>query len=103
MDNDMPSFFDRSVKPVINESSMNESFLNDELDHFEKLAQQNSIINSATSHKVGFTNNNSVLTFDSPPSDDAISLGDTIQLNALDIEDLDSSKPESVKLEFEEL
>jgi hypothetical protein len=103
MDNDMPSFFDRSVKPVMNESPMNESFLNDELDHFEKLAQQNSIINSATSHKVGFTNNNSVLTFDSPPSDDAISLGDTIQLNSLDIEDLDSSKPESVKLEFEEL
>jgi hypothetical protein len=92
-----------ALKPVINESSMNESFLNDELDHFEKLAQQNSIINSATSHKVGFTNNNSVLTFDSPPSDDAISLGDTIQLNSLDIEDLDSSKPESVKLEFEEL
>jgi hypothetical protein len=98
MDNDMPSFFDRPKEPVMNESS-----LNDELDHFEKLAQQNSIINSATTHKVGFTNNNSVLTFDSPPSDDAISLGDTIQLNALDIEDLDSSKPESVKLEFEEL
>jgi hypothetical protein len=112
MDDNMPSFFDRPtftptpLNPVMNGPVINEPFnsnLNDELDHFEKLAQQNSIINSATTHKVGFSDNNSVLTFDSPPSDDAISLGETIQLNALDIEDLDSSKPESVKLEFEEL
>ena len=114
MDDNMPSFFDRPTftpKPVINSPVMNSpvsnepfnSNLNDELDHFEKLAQQNSIINSATTHKVGFSDNNSVLTFDSPPSDDAISLGEQIQLNSLDIEDLDSSKPESVNLEFEEL
>lgn len=93
--NNMPSFFD---------TQNNTSELNDELDKFEKLAQQNTLINSATTHKVGFTNNNSVLTFESPPSEDAISLGEPVQLNSLEFEDLDLSKPaEPVKLEFEEL
>jgi hypothetical protein len=109
--NEMPSFFNSrpsfksnspsSVSSLPSEPSFN-SNLNNELDHFEKLAQQNTLINSTTSHKVGFSDNNSVLTFDSPPSDDAISLGEQIQLNSLEIEDLDF-KPESVKLEFEEL
>ena len=107
MNDDMPSFFD-SRRPLNSPSSVASgpspfnNNLNDELDHFEKLAQQNTLINSATSHKVGFSDNNSVLTFESPPSDDAISLGDPIQLNSLEFEDLDS-KPESLKLEFEEL
>ena len=92
----MPSFFDR--QPT------NE--LNNEIDKFEELAKENTILNS--SQKVGFTDKNSVLTFDSPPSDDAISLGDPVQLNTLDIEELDMSKPsekptEQVKLDFEEL
>ena len=94
--NSMPSFFDR--QPT------NE--LNNEIDKFEELAKENTILNS--SQKVGFTDKNSVLTFDSPPSDDAISLGDPVQLNTLDIEELDMSKPsekptEQVKLDFEEL
>jgi hypothetical protein len=95
--NDMPSFFE-------NKSNYNSNELNDEIDKFEKIAQQNTIINSATTHKVGFTNNNSVLTFESPPSEDAISLGEPLQLNELEFEDLDVSKTsEPVKLEFEEL
>ena len=107
MNDDMPSFFDsrrplNSPSSVASEPSPFNNNLNDELDHFEKLAQQNTLINSATSHKVGFSDNNSVLTFESPPSDDAITLGDPIQLNSLEFEDLDS-KPESLKLEFEEL
>lgn len=94
--NSMPSFFDR--QPT------NE--LNNEIDKFEALAKENTLLNS--SQKVGFTDKNSVLTFDSPPSDDAISLGDPVQLNTLDIEELDISKPdnkpsEQVKLDFEEL
>ena len=92
----MPSFFDR--QPT------NE--LNNEIDKFEELAKENTILNS--SQKVGFTDKNSVLTFESPPSDDAISLGEPIQLNTLEIEELDISKhtdkpSEQVKLDFEEL
>jgi len=94
MNDEMPTFF--NSRPAFDTN------LNDELDHFEKLAQQNTILNS--SPKVGFSNNNSVLTFESPPSDDAISLGETVQLNTSEFEDLELSKPaESVKLEFEEL
>jgi hypothetical protein len=94
--NSMPSFFDR--QPT------NE--LNNEIDKFEELAKENTLLNS--SQKVGFTDKNSVLTFESPPSDDAISLGEPIQLNTLEIEELDISKPsdkpsEQVKLDFEEL
>ena len=111
---EMPSFFGSNVNSSnvnnsnfnssnVNNSNFNSSNnLNNELDHFEKLAQQNTIINSATNHKVGFSENNSVLTFDSP--EDSISLGEPVQLNSLEFEDLDLSKPaESVKLEFEEL
>ena len=94
--NSMPSFFDRQPS--------NE--LNNEIDKFEELAKENTILNS--SQKVGFTDKNSVLTFDSPPSDDAITLGDQVQLNTLDIEELDMTKPdnkpnEQIKLDFEEL
>jgi hypothetical protein len=53
---------------------------------------------------VGFSEQNSVLTFESPPNDDIISLGDEVSLTNLGFEDLDLSKPsESVKLDFEEL
>ena len=53
---------------------------------------------------VGFAEQNSVLTFESPPNDDIISLGDELPLNNLGFEDLDLSKTsDAVKLEFEEL
>ena len=53
---------------------------------------------------VGFTDKNSVLTFESPPNDDIISLGDELPLNNLGFEDLDLSKSsDAVNLEFEEL
>ena len=53
---------------------------------------------------VGFTEKNSVLTFESPPNDDIISLGDELPLNNLGFEDLDLSKSsDAVNLEFEEL
>lgn len=96
--NNMPSFFDKS------------SELNNEIDKFEKIAQENTVINSVTNNtpRVGFTEKNSVLTFESPPSEDSVSLGDTIQLNTLEIEDLeplksDNKPSEQIKLDFEEL
>ena len=53
---------------------------------------------------VGFTDKNSVLTFESPPNDGIISLGDELPLNNLGFEDLDLSKgSEPIKLDFEEL
>jgi hypothetical protein len=95
--NNMPSFFDKS------------NDLNNEIDKFEKLAQENTIINSVTNNspRVGFTNQNSVLTFDSP-SEDSVSLGEPIQLNSFEIEELEPSKNETkpseqIKLDFEEL
>lgn len=76
--NDMPSFF--NVQTQMNE--------------MEKTIKPS----------VGFADKNSVLTFESPPNDDFISLGDELPLNNLGFEDLDLSKSsEEVKLEFEEL
>lgn len=102
--NNMPSFFDKSTE------------LNNEIDKFEKIAQENTVFNSSvttplnnsfTSPRVGFTDQNSVLTFESPPSEDSVSLGDHIQLNTLEIEELEPSKTENkteqIKLDFEEL
>ena len=51
-------------------------------------------------HKVGFSGNDSVLTFES--TNDMVSLGDVLPTNSLGIEELDMSS-EPIKLEFEEL
>ena len=51
-------------------------------------------------HKVGFSGNDSVLTFES--TNDMVTLGDVLPTNSLGIEELDMSS-EPVKLEFEEL
>jgi len=50
-------------------------------------------------HKVGFTGNDSILTFES--TNDMVSLGDVLPTNSLVVEDLE--RPESIKLDFEEL
>lgn len=81
-DNDMPSFFSNSNN------------LQSQMNQMEKEIKPS----------VGFTDKNSVLTFESPPNDDAISFGDELPLNNLGFEDLDLSKSsEPIKLEFEEL
>jgi len=51
-------------------------------------------------HKVGFSGNDSVLTFES--TNDMVSLGDELPTNSLGIEELDMSA-EPIKLDFEEL
>ena len=83
-DNDMPSFF----------SNSNSNNLQSQMNQMEKEIKPS----------VGFSDKNSVLTFESPPNDDIISLGDELPLNNLGFEDLDLSKSsEPIKLEFEEL
>ena len=97
----VPSSFNPPNVPNLNfnKQPMNDN-LNNEIEEFEKIAQQNTLINS--SPKVGFTDNNSVRSFESPPSEDTISLGDVV--TNLEFEELDLSKPsEAVNLEFEEL
>jgi hypothetical protein len=99
-DNDMPTFF--------GSSQSSKSDLNSSIDDFEKLTQQNTVLNT---QKVEFSEKNSVLTFESQKEDDEepMSLGDVVPLNNLEFEDLDSTMaPESkksdvVNLEFEEL
>ena len=63
-------------------------------------------------HKVGFAENNSVLTFESEKDvdSDSLSIGEKIPLNNFDFEDLDlnlnsnlSKKEDKVQLDFEEL
>lgn len=78
--NDMPSFFNNNLQSQMNQ------------------------MEREIKPSVGFSEQNSVLTFESPPNDDIISLGDEVSLTNLGFEDLDLSKPsESVKLDFEEL
>ena len=99
-DNDMPTFF--------GSSQSSKSDLNSSIDDFEKLTQQNTVLNTP---KVEFSEKNSVLTFESQKEDDEepMSLGDVVPLNNLEFEDLESTMaPESkksdvVNLEFEEL
>ena len=69
---------------------------------FESSTSQPSTSQPSTSPKVGFSDKNSVLTFETP-NEDIISLGDEIS-GGLDFEDLDLSKStEVVELKFEEL
>jgi hypothetical protein len=96
----MPTFF--------GSSQSSKSDLNSSIDDFEKLTQQNTLLNTP---KVEFSEKNSVLTFESHKEDEEepMSLGDVVPLNNLEFEDLESTMaPESkkldvVNLEFEEL
>jgi hypothetical protein len=102
VDNEMPTFFGSPKQPE------QKSDLNSSIDDFEKLTQQNTLLNTP---KVEFSDKNSVLTFESQNEDDSspISLGDMVPLNNLEIEDLDSGsmpeqkKSDAINLEFEEL
>ena len=99
-DNDMPTFF--------GSSQSSKSDLNSSINDFEKLTQQNTLLNTP---KVEFSEKNSVLTFESHKEDESepMSLGDVVPLNNLEFEDLESSiapetkKSDVVNLEFEEL
>ena len=84
---EMPSFF-RSSK--MNESSNN----------FQATSFNEPPKSVQAPHKVGFSGNDSVLTFES--TNDMVSLGDVLPTNSLGIEELDMSS-EPIKLEFEEL
>jgi hypothetical protein len=76
----------------------------DNMPSFFNVQSQMNDMEKSLKPSVGFAEKNSVLTFDSPPNDDIISLGDELPLNNLGFEDLDLSKgSEAVKLEFEEL
>ena len=102
VDNEMPTFFGSPKQPE------QKSDLNSSIDDFEKLTQQNTLLNTP---KVEFSDKNSVLTFESQNEDDSspISLGDMVPLNNLEFEDLDSGsmpeqkKSDAINLEFEEL
>ena len=111
---EMPSFF-RSSKmnepPKMNESSnsFNEpprpSFqppkMNESLNSFnEPPSFQQKIPSFNAPNKVGFSGNDSVLTFES--TNDMVSLGDELPTNSLGIEELDMTA-EPIKLDFEEL
>ena len=88
LNDNMPSFFNNS------NSNFKSNNLQSQMNQMEKEIKPS----------VGFSDKNSVLTFESPPNDDAISFGDVLPLNNLGFEDLDLSKgSEPVKLEFEEL
>jgi hypothetical protein len=78
--------------------------MNDNMPSFFNVQTQMNEIEKTIKPSVGFAEKNSVLTFESPPNDDIISLGDELSVNNLGFEDLDLSKgSEEVKLEFEEL
>jgi hypothetical protein len=110
---EMPSFF-RSSKmnepPKMNESlnSFNEPVRNVQPPKMNEIPNsfnetpnfQQKISSFNPPNKVGFTGNDSVLTFES--TNDMVSLGDELPTNSLGIEELDMSS-EPIKLEFEEL
>jgi hypothetical protein len=85
----IPEPMNISNEPRMNEQRMNEQRMNE---------SKNEIMNEP---RIKFSENNSVLTFDSPP-DEPITLGETVE--NLDYEVLDlSNANESVNLTFEEL
>ena len=78
--------------------------INDNMPSFFNVQSQMNNMEKTIKPSVGFTDKNSVLTFESPPNDGIISLGDELPLNNLGFEDLDLSKgSEPIKLDFEEL
>jgi hypothetical protein len=100
---DMPSFFrnetPRSVEPTnFNEPksfqppNFNEPSFQPKIPTFNEPSFQ--------PPKVGFSGNDSVLTFES--TNEMVSLGDILPSNSLDAEDLEKPS-DSIKLEFEEL
>ena len=98
------SFNSRDMPSNINDNMP--SFFNNSNSNFKSnnLQSQMNQIEKEIKPSVGFTDKNSVLTFESPPNDDALSFGDELPLNNLGFEDLDLSKgSEPIKLEFEEL
>jgi len=98
------SFNSRDMPSNINDNMP--SFFNNSNSNFKSnnLQSQMNQIEKEIKPSVGFTDKNSVLTFESPPNDDALSFGDVLPLNNLGFEDLDLSKgSEPIKLEFEEL
>ena len=77
--------------------------------NFNELNELNSNLNKIMEphNKVEFSEKNSILTFESEKDEsDIISIGDDVQLNNFDFEDLDldpSKKGDKVDLAFEEL
>jgi hypothetical protein len=95
-----------NFRPRDNTPSNNVPQINDNMPSFfnGNLQSQMNQMEKEIKPSVGFTDKNSVLTFESPPNDDIISLGDELPLNNLGFEDLDLSKSSDVvNLEFEEL
>ena len=94
-------------RPVVeSRPSVEQDFkhINDNMPSFFNVQSQMNDMEKSLKPSVGFAEKNSVLTFESPPNDDIITLGDELPLNNLGFEDLDLSKgSEAVKLEFEEL
>ena len=94
-------------KPVFDNKTVVESKMKD---NFKELNDLDSNLNKiAEPHKVGFSEKNSVLTFESEKDDsESLSFGDKVPLNNFDFEDLDSEldlskKGDKIELSFEEL